>query len=254
MLELDSRQFGGLLQFVPDVPEATVPIHCLRTGQGSVFVDDMSSPRCIAVTVESRAGADHEDVFLYGPSAAPELIGFIEGLSEPSEVHGDEQIGEMVKQAHEDVEPRRTVVFSFDRLVELDAGGTSADLRRLTADDVADVGNLVPTWAWGVAGGPKDVLGKGGAFGKFEDDGLASVAFVTDTTVRYETLSAMTRSESRRRGAAEDCCRLLLGAIFDRGSLPRCEMGERNEAGIGLAEKIGFPCRTNVTSYFVDVF
>jgi len=58
----------------------------------------------------------------------------------------------------------------------------------------------------------------------------------------------------RRRGLARACLTRLVRHSMDRGRLPRAIVAERNEAALALGERLGFPCRTEVTSWFLDIF
>ena len=97
------------------------------------------------------------------------------------------------------------------------------------------------------------ILG-GAVYGMVEDEELVSAAFLTDSSVKFETLAVVTSESHRRRGHAERCCRRLLKYSFDRGRLPRSVTSERHDAGVALAVKLGFPTRTTITSHFLDIF
>jgi hypothetical protein len=254
MFELEPEHFGVLLPFVPDVPGATIPVHCLTAGMGEVFVDDLSSPSAIAVTIRGLGGDDRVDLYLYGNAKSEDLAGYLTQLREPTEVHGDARIGELVTRIHTDAEPRETVVFSFDRMTDLAPAGGESQVRRILAADVAEVSSLVPSWAWGVMGDAKQVLQAGAIYGAIDEGKIVCVAFLTDASVKYETLVAVTAADHRRRGHALACSRSLMRSAVERGRLPRMEVGTRNEPALGLAAKLEFPQRTDVTSYFVDVF
>jgi hypothetical protein len=155
----------------------------------------------------------------------------------------------------EDASPREGVVFYYDRLPDAPPDAPEPpEPQHLKASDAAEVRRLLPEWAWRRFEGPKELVMSGAVFGLFDGERLISAAFVHDSSMKYETVAAVTDEPHRRRGLAARCCRRLVRDSLERGRLPRFATSERHEAGVRLAESLGFPCRKTVTSYFVDVF
>jgi len=245
----------GLLTFIPDRPEVTLPLFALGKGRGEVHVDNLTTTRNVAIVLDGVGPGDVSKVFLYGNSRSDEMREFLTDLDEPVEVFCDVELGDVVTELYpEDVSFRTRTVFTFDRLSDEYRFSPVEGLRRLGATDLAAVKDLLPARSWAGFDSAKDMLMGGAVFGMVENDELISVAFVTDFTSKYDTLSAFTAEPHRRGGNARLCSQKLMAWTMDRGRFPRIEVGERNPAGLALAKGLGFPVTLRVTSYFLDIF
>jgi GNAT superfamily N-acetyltransferase len=255
MIRLEPEQFKLLEPFVPDLPDATLPLFLLETGRGVAWVDDDSRPRNIAIGTEPGGPGDIGKLFLFGNPGSADMRVLLSELDEPTEICCDAEMATLVLELYaEDTSPRSTVVYYFDRIPEEMPPVAEPEPRHLTSSDAAEVGRLLPAWAWRTYDGARDLVMRGGVYGVFEGDTLVAAAFVHDASLKYQTIAAATDEAHRRQGLAANCCRRLMQECFEKGKLPRFTTPERHEAAVRLAESLGFPERIEVTSYFVDVF
>jgi RimJ/RimL family protein N-acetyltransferase len=232
MLQITPEQLAALRPWFRPERQHIISLHILNTGNGQCFVDRWPEPQVLLSRIER----------LYSLSGDPDALApgslreHLDGL-----VHTSSRFLPIIKTVFPDVHGIDRVMLELQENPSCSVPPGAA-LRRLSAEDAADLAALPPDLGWisSTWGGPQGLAASGFAWGAYNDGKLVSLAGTFLVGDEIEDIGVVTVAGHRGRGLAALCASALCQDIHERGRRASWNTSTDNPASLRVAEKLGF--------------
>jgi RimJ/RimL family protein N-acetyltransferase len=250
LVGLTPDQYSQFTGFLPDTPWTTPASHLIQRRQGRAFIDSATGPKNLVVIVPGDPSLRTVDqVFLFGAPSAETIGEVAQAIRGPMEIVCDDDVAKLVAQHHPTARRRDMVVAWFARLEDADKVQAEPGPRRLRITEADQIAPLLPGWALRTYRTPKDLV-TGGTVYVLEAEGrVASAGFTVDQSPKYERIAVSTWEALRGKGLASRAAAKVCRAVADQGRIPCAVIDVEDQAGLALAERLGFNERALLTTW-----
>jgi hypothetical protein len=250
LVPLPPDQYGQFSGFMPDTPWTTAASHLIQRRQGRAFIDSANAPRNLVVIVPGDPSLKTVDqVYLFGAPSAEAFGGVAQAIRGPMEIVCDDDVAQLVAQHHPTARRRDLVVAWYARIEDADKVQAEPGARRLRITEADQIAPLLPGWALRTFRTPKDLVAGGTVYVVEADGRVASAGFTVDQSAKYERIAVSTWEALRGKGHATRAAVKVCRAVADQGRIPCAVIDAEDQAGLALAERLGFNERALMTTW-----
>lgn len=250
LIPLAPENYGQFTAFLPDTPWTTAASHLIQRRQGRAFIDSPTTPRNVVVIAPGDPSMKTIDqVYLFGAPSSDAFGEVAQAIRGPMELVCDDDVAAMLAQHHPGARRRDHLVAWYGRLEDADRLQAEPGARRLRITEAEQIAPLLPGWALRTFRTAKDLV-TGGTVYVVESEGrVASAGFTVDQSAKYERIAVSTWEALRGKGFASKVAVKVCRAVADQGRIPCAVIDVEDQAGLALAERLGFTERALMTTW-----